>query len=239
MLNLKQNELHQMKMDFFTHISHEIRTPLTLIMGPVEMLLMKSKPEDSRLLEIIKNNSERLLKLTSDLIEFRKADSGHTQLMLEQRDIVAFVQLVFQKFQEQASRKSISYSFETKEKTCLLPFDANQMEIVLSNLLANALKFTPDGGRVWVTIVKKSKEVEISVHDNGPGIPAESQNKIFSTFYQAENVKNKAPGSGIGLAFSKSLVELHGGTISFSSNPDAADHQRETTFSITLLQGMG
>lgn len=239
MLNLKQQELHQMKMDFFTHISHEIRTPLTLIMGPVEMLLMKNKgkSEDSRLLEIIKNNGDRLLKLTTDLIEFRKADAGHTQLMVEKRDIVAFVRLVFQKFGEQANLKSITYSFESSIKSCLLFFDAHQMEIVISNLLSNALKFTPEGGKVWVTIAKKSTEVRISVHDNGPGIPLKSQDKIFSTFYQAENVKNKIPGSGIGLAFSKSLVELHGGKLTFTSNPDAPEQERETSFCISLMQG--
>jgi signal transduction histidine kinase len=111
------------------------------------------------------------------------------------------------------------------------------MEIVISNLLSNALKFTPEGGRVWVTISKKSREVNISVHDNGPGIPLESQDKIFSTFYQAKNVKNNIPGSGIGLAFSKSLVELHGGKLTFISNPDAPEPERETSFCITLMQG--
>ncbi|MCU0405172.1 MAG: ATP-binding protein, partial [Chitinophagaceae bacterium] len=219
MLHLKQEELHQMKMDFFTHISHEIRTPLTLIMGPVEMLLMKhkGKSEDSRLLEIVKNNSERLLKLTTDLIAFRKVDAGHTQLVPENRDIVAFTRLVFQKFEEQAHLKSINYSFETSLQSCLLLFDAHQMEIVVSNLLYNALKFTQEGGKVWVTITKKVREIYISVYDNGPGIPLESQDKIFSTFYQADNVKNTVPGSGIGLAFSKKLVELHGGKLTFTS----------------------
>lgn len=238
MLNLKQQELHQMKMDFFTHISHEIRTPLTLIMGPVELLQMKhgSNPDDNRLLEIVKNNGDRLLKLTSDLIEFRKAETGHTALKLENRDMVAFAQLVFQRFEEQARRRDIAFGFESTETNCTLLFDAHQMEIVLSNLLSNALKFTPEGGKVWMELVKKGKKVTISVHDNGPGIPQESQEKIFTTFYQADNVKNKIPGSGIGLAFSKSLVELHGGTLSFSSTPNAPKGERETIFSVVLTQ---
>ncbi|MEX6689923.1 two-component regulator propeller domain-containing protein [Danxiaibacter flavus] len=236
MLAVKQQELHQMKMDFYTHISHEIRTPLSLIMGPVEMLMMKlsGRKEDQRLLEMIKTNAERLLKLATDLLEVRKIDTGHMKLTIEPRDIVPFVGTVFEKFREMADKKMIAYQLESSEKSCLVYFDAHYLEIVVSNLLSNALKFTPEHGKVWLKIQRKAKEIDIEVHDNGPGIPKENQDKIFSTFYRADNAINNTSGTGIGLAFSKSLVELHGGKLVFRSDDAAHNAQPETCFTITL-----
>ncbi|MDH7461695.1 two-component regulator propeller domain-containing protein [Chitinophagaceae bacterium 26-R-25] len=237
MLSVKQHELHQMKMDFYTHISHEIRTPLSLIMGPVEMLQMKAKgkTEDFRLLEMVKTNAERLMKLATELLEVRKLDAGHMKLTIEQQDVVPFVESIFQKFKELADKKMIFYHFESSEKNCFVYFDPHYLEIAVSNLLSNALKFTPEHGKVWVKIIKRSKEIDIEVHDNGPGIPKESQDKIFNAFYRAQNAVNKVSGAGIGLAFSKSLVELHGGRLVFQSNDSTYNAEPETCFTITLM----
>jgi ligand-binding sensor domain-containing protein len=237
MISVKQQELHQMKMDFYTHISHEIRTPLSLIMGPVEMLQMKAqgKAEDYRLLEMVRTNAERLMKLATELLEVRKLDTGHMKLTIEHRDIVPFAESIFQKFKEMAEKKMITFHFESSEKNCLMYFDPHYLEIAISNLLSNALKFTQDGGKVWMKITRRSKEIDIEVHDNGPGIPKESQDKIFNTFYRADNAVNTTSGTGIGLAFSKSLVEMHGGKLVFRSNDAAHDAQPETCFTITLM----
>lgn len=236
MLSVKQQELHQMKMDFYTHISHEIRTPLSLIMGPVEMLQMKAQGKDDfRLLEMVRTNAERLMKLATELLEVRKLDTGHMKLTIEQRDIVPFAQSIFQKFKEMAEKKMITYDFESTEKNCVVYFDPHYMEIAVSNLLSNALKFTQEGGKVWMKITRRSKEIDIEVHDNGPGIPKESQDKIFNTFYRAENAINQTAGTGIGLAFSKNLVELHGGKLTFRSNDAGNSAPPETCFTITLM----
>jgi signal transduction histidine kinase len=237
MISVKQQELHQMKMDFYTYISHEIRTPLSLIMGPVEMLQMKAqgKPEDHRLLEMVRTNAERLLKLATELLEVRKIDTGHMKLTIEHRDIVPFVESIFEKFREMAEKKMIAFHFESPEKSCLVYFDSHYLEIVISNLLSNALKFTPEHGKVWVKITRSSKELDIAVYDNGPGIPKENQDKIFSTFYRADNAINKTSGTGIGLAFSKSLIELHGGKLVFRSDDAAHNAHPETCFTITLM----
>jgi len=240
MLNVKQQELHRMKMDFFTHISHEIRTPLTLILGPVEMLMniVPANSTGQKLLHTIKNNAERLLKLTTDLLDFRKADAGYTQLKITAGNIVHFCAAIYDKFTGAAAKKNIEFAFKGGEKKIEVYFDPHYLEIVLSNLLSNAIKFTPAGGKIEMYVEQKNNEaVEIGVCDNGVGIAPECQDKIFSSFYQANTGKVKNTGSGIGLAFSKNLVELHRGKLSFTSKENSGTGVRETCFTVTLKLG--
>ncbi|MBV4358199.1 sensor histidine kinase [Pinibacter aurantiacus] len=240
MVNIKQQELHQMKMDFFTHISHEIRTPLTMIIGPVDVLIntLPTSPGPQKMLNSIKSSAERLLKLTNDLLDFRKADSGYTQLKKKSTNIVAFTHYVYDKFSAMATNKNIHFKFESLEKDIQVNIDDHYMEIVLSNLLSNAIKFTPVKGNISISIFRgKSETVEIHVCDDGVGIPKEMQSKIFSNFYQADAGSVKNVGSGIGLAFSKRLVELHKGSLSFTSEMNQATGNQETRFIITLTLG--
>ncbi|WP_198139822.1 two-component regulator propeller domain-containing protein [Pedobacter sp. BAL39] len=238
MTSAKQREVHQMKMDFFTHISHEIRTPLTMIMGPVEMLksLIPPKSSNQKLVSSIQNNAERLLKLTNDLMDFRKADAGHTQLKIAAGDIIKFSKSIYEKFTENASVQQIDYNFSSTHESVILYFDPEHLEIVLTNLLSNALKFTPGGKRISMQISLTAEFTEIKVIDSGIGISAEDQSKIFTNFYQIDAIGNKKPGSGIGLAFSKSLIELHHGKISFYSILNK-DNENETCFSVFLRLG--
>lgn len=238
-INLQQKELHQMKMDFFTHISHEIRTPLTLIVGPTEMLLEQSLPVSvtKKMLTSVKSNAERLLKLTNDLLAFRKADSGYLQLKIECRDIVTFCKSVFEKFAGEALHKNIQYELITAEEELPVYFDAEHMEIVFSNLLSNALKFTAGGGKVSMQILRMGQEVQICVTDNGEGIPEEDHSKIFTGFYQVKRDDNRKMGSGIGLAFTKTLIELHKGTINFTSLKNTVTNTFETCFIVSLKLG--
>lgn len=243
MMLVKQQELHQMKMDFFTHISHELRTPLTLIVGPVEILMQQltGNQPAQKLLHTIRQNTNRLVKLTNDLLAFRKAESGHTQLALEEADIVAFSKSVFDKFEEEAKRHSIHFRFTSKLPMLQVHFDKHHLEIVLTNLLSNAFKFTEANGHIDLAIAEPGNEwLEITVCDDGIGIPKESQDKIFTGFYQAGAGKGKHAGSGIGLAFSKRLAELHGGTLSFRSGLTEATGKMETCFTIAIpLQQSG
>ncbi|MBO9573104.1 MAG: hypothetical protein J7497_13010, partial [Chitinophagaceae bacterium] len=233
MLNVKQTELHQMKMDFFTHISHEIRTPLTMIVGPADMLMEQDLPPHvgKKLLSSIKSNAERLLKLTNDLLDFRKADDGYMRLRLQHTDLVGFSKKVFEKFAGKALQQSVNYTFETKEEKMAAWFDPGQIEIVIANLLSNALKFTNEYGVVKMIMEKNRDYAFINVMDNGAGIPVDDQGKIFTHFYQAAAGDDSKTGSGIGLAFSKKLMELHGGDLSFTSKT------HETRFVITIPLG--
>ncbi|MCU7549251.1 ATP-binding protein [Chitinophagaceae bacterium LB-8] len=242
MVNKKQQELHQMKMDFFTHISHEIRTPLTLILTPVEMLsqIIPENPTSQKLLHSIKTNADRLLKLTNDLMDFRKADSGYTQLKIRQGNLVHFCQSVYAKFLSAATSKSIEFTFTSEEDIIEAYFDPEHLEIVLSNLLSNALKFTPDRGTISMNVARNGNEtVHISVCDNGIGIPKESQEMIFTNFYQVDSRGNKKTGSGVGLAFSKSLIELHHGKMYFHSGINKSTGTQETCFFVCLKLGKG
>ncbi|MEI6945562.1 two-component regulator propeller domain-containing protein [Paraflavisolibacter sp. H34] len=241
LVNQQQQELHRMKMDFFTHVSHEIRTPLTLILAPLEMLLTMAENASAlhqKLLQSVRTNADRLLQLTNDLLNFRKADAGHMQLKVRRDNLVAFARSVHAKFTAAATGKSLAYTFAAEEEVIEVWFDPGHLEIVLSNLLSNALKFTPEQGKVVMQVTRKNGDsAEIRVCDNGPGIPPESQEKIFTHFYQASSRGNKNPGSGIGLAFSKSLVELHQGTLHFQSGPNPQTGMQETCFFVTLQLG--
>ncbi|MEJ8818669.1 ligand-binding sensor domain-containing protein [Lacibacter sp. H407] len=240
MLNQQQQELHQMKLDFFTHISHEIRTPLTLVIGPVEMLMKKFSGNTmaQSMLKNIKSNADRLLTLTNDLLDFRKAEAGYTKLKIARSDIAEFTKSVFDKFIGAAEKKNIHYDYICDEKELLVYFDAHHLEIVLSNLLANAMKFAPESGKVSVAVIKTEQEsVDIEIFDNGCGIPLEHQEHIFTRFYQANTGTSKSEGSGIGLAFSKKLVELHKGTLRFKSGKNMQTGNMETRFIVNLRLG--
>ena len=239
-LNVKQRELQQMKTDFFTHVSHEIRTPLTLIMGPAEMLLEHDldRSSEKQLLSSIKSNADRMLKLSNDLLDFMKADSGYIRLHPVKNDLVAFCRDVFEKFSVIATEKGIRYRFNHTEPVIDLSFDPHYMEIVFYNLLSNALKFTPPGGAVSMQLVRQANnEVTISICDNGVGIPPESSEKIFTQFFQVDAAGNKKTGTGIGLALSKILVTLHGGHIHFTSTRGGEGRENKTCFFVSLREG--
>jgi len=238
-INAQQQELHQMKMDFFTHISHEIRTPLTLIVGPIEMLLNNtlSAATTRKMLTSIKSNSDRLLKLTNDLLAFHKVDAGFSQMNIEAVNMVEFCRTIFEKFIGEAVHKSISYSFKSEVSEVLIYLDKEQIEIVFSNLLSNALKFTAIGGNISMLVEQQYDRLLVHVLDNGKGIPPENQAKIFTSYYQVKMGDDKTVGSGIGLAFSKRLIEMHQGTISFTSGLNPENNRQETCFTVSFKFG--
>jgi signal transduction histidine kinase/ligand-binding sensor domain-containing protein/DNA-binding response OmpR family regulator len=235
----RQQELHQMKLDFFTNISHEIRTPLTLITGPLEKLVNETldKPLFNRQLRQIQNNSGRLLRLVSELMDFRKAETGNMKLYVSSQDVVKYVKEIYLSFENLAVDKHLQYDFVTSADKILLHFDRDQMEKVIFNLLSNAFKFTPEGGKISVIITETVKAVSISINDNGKGISYDNQEKLFTSFYQVEGHHAGHLGSGIGLALSKSIIELHKGSIAITSSPQTANAPGNTNFTLTLLKG--
>ena len=235
----RQKELHNMKLDFFTNISHEIRTPLTLINGPVEELLETSKEDfkTQKKLLTIKKNSDRLLKLINELLDFRKIESKQAKLYCEERDIVQFCYDIYESFKGLSIKKNIDYKFVMNSKAIPLYFDENQMEKVIYNLLSNAFKFTKKNGKIVISIEEVAEDnnwVEIKIKDNGIGISEESKNSVFKSFFQLNERGHKNIGSGIGLALSKTIVELHSGKLSIEEEPETWTN---TVFKIALKKG--
>ena len=237
--NERQQELYQMKMNFFTNISHEIRTPLTLILGPVEKLMDSYSYEHvaSKQLHLIKNNASRLMKLVTELMDFRKAEEGYMNLYVSQRDIVPFCKRIFGYFEGLAADKGISYEFSSNEESILVYFDPDQLEKVVFNLLSNAFKFTPDNRKIVFSIECREEWVDIHIVDNGKGIPEIHQDQLFKNFFQVDDAGRQNIGSGVGLALSKIIVEHHKGTLHFRSNTWTAEKPGSTTFTVSLRKG--
>lgn len=233
----KEKEVNEHKLAFFTHISHEIRTPLTLIVGPLDRLIENAKDEPtlSKELQPIKNNADRLLNLVSELLDFRKAETGKMALQVSPGNIVKFSQEIFMAFQNMAIAEELTYTFETDQPEIALYFDKMQLEKVLFNLLSNAFKFSNRGGKISLRIEQQNNWVQLHVSDNGKGIPIDKKDNLFTDFYQANPSTNI--GTGLGLSLSKSIVELHHGQIDFESTPQTQNQPGHTCFTVRLLTG--
>ncbi len=238
--NKKQNELHQSKLRFFTNISHEIRTPLTLIISPLENLLNNTRVEHEikKQLQIIDINAKRLLRLINQLLDFRKQENGKLKLKVAEGNIVKFLGEIILSFQEYARIKKIDLSFNASQQEIKLWYDRNELEKVFFNLLSNAFKFTPEHGKINVSIHDKSpEEVSIIFEDSGHGISTDHLDKIFDRFYQVENSGLSDYGFGIGLALAKGIVELHKGKISVESEEAVNNRNGYSKFTVILYKG--
>jgi DNA-binding response OmpR family regulator len=223
----RMHELDVMKLRFFTNITHEFRTPLTLIIGPIENLIKSVREEYLQTqLKLIKRNAERLLRLINQLMDFRKLETGGLKLEASKIEIIGFIKEIANSFSLEAKERGIDFKVTGKEKEIDVWFDPDKLDKVMYNLIANAFKFTPDKGKVMVFIAKKlansmngeinENNVEIIVEDAGIGISNEDLPFVFEKYYQA-NTPNKNIGTGIGLALTKEMVELHKGNISVES----------------------
>ena len=220
-LNEKEREINEKKISFFTNISHEFRTPLTLIINPVRDLLKKNPDEQIKNdgeLSIVYRNARRMLSLVDQLLLFRKAESGLDRLRPSKLNLYDLAYEVYLCFVQQARSQSILYVFDCVNKQVEIYADREKLEIILYNLLSNALKYTPARGEIKFSIEDGVEEIIIKVEDNGAGIPAETGERIFDKFYKAErkSTSSKA-GFGIGLFLVKHFTEQHGGTISYKS----------------------
>jgi ligand-binding sensor domain-containing protein/signal transduction histidine kinase/CheY-like chemotaxis protein len=235
----RNNELTQLKLDFFTNISHEIRTHLSLIIAPAEKLIRvaENRSHNTQEVQTIKSNSESLLQLVNELMDFRKAETGHLPLHVTENDITSFVNQVYTPFTEIAGIKNITAKLNASTKEIAVWFDKEQMQKVLYNLLSNAFKFTPDGGLIEVALQENAASVIIQVTNNGKGIAKENLDKLFDNYFQENDYGQRNTGYGIGLALSKSIVELHKGIIRVSSQVQEHDEDYLTIFTVELLKG--
>lgn len=222
----KEREFHKIKTKFFTNISHEFRTPLTLISGPINKLISSAEenntPKDIlKYYHLIERNVNRLAELTNQLLDFRKIETGTMKIEVAQGDIVQFIKSISERFMPLAESKEISVQLSLPLKPIDSWFDADKVDKVVSNLLSNALKFTPQKGKIQIRIEQNQQiggNFLFSVTDSGIGIAPEHTNTIFDRFFQVDNSnKSKFQGTGIGLALAKDLVTLFHGNISVES----------------------
>lgn len=222
------HELDLLKIKFLTNLSHEFRTPISLIMAPADKLLTEHKDDQTAgQLAVIRRNARRLLNLVNQLLDFRKLEEQELKLNLGDGEIISFAGEVIDSFRDLSESKSITLDFNAPREKLFVRFDHDKMERILFNLLSNAFKFTLPGGKVFVEINRYSASsadkavVEFKIRDTGIGIGTDDQQLIFNRFYQAGNAHagNLNPGSGIGLSITREFVEMHGGEISFESEP--------------------
>ena len=207
------------KSKFFTNISHEFRTPLTLILGPAEDISEKTTDQGiKKSAGIIKKNAGRLYSLVNQLMDLSKLEEGKMKLEVSEQNIIPFLKGLFLSFSSLAERKRMTYKFTTIEGNLNVFIDEDKVEKVMNNLLSNAFKFTPEGGIIELKVSRNERYVNINLSDSGIGIPKEKFSKIFDRFYQVDGThKREYEGTGIGLALSKELIELHKGKIAVES----------------------
>ncbi|MEW7289620.1 hybrid sensor histidine kinase/response regulator transcription factor [Aquimarina sp. 2304DJ70-9] len=234
----KQEEINKSKLDFFTNISHDFRTPLTLILAPLQQLIenYSGNREMYKSLLIIERNASQLLKLTNQLLDFRTFENKHYKLQAKKENLVPFLKEVFYSFKEYANIGNYCYSFENSTEEIQVYFDQNKLEKVFFNILSNAFKYTPKGGKIKVEIYQKNENALIEISDNGKGIDSDFMDKIFEKYYETaseiEYQKHFNQGSGIGLFIAKKAIELHKGEILVESKEGEG-----TKFTIVLKVG--
>ncbi|MCU4158311.1 response regulator [Carboxylicivirga sp. A043] len=219
----KEALLHQMKIRFFTNISHEFRTPLTLIAGPLQEMLERDSTISSATksqLKMMKSNTDRLLRLINQLMDFRKVSQGNMHLSIRERNINSFIRRIAESFQGIADQKRIDFDCHIDSRPLMVWFDSEKLETIIFNLLSNAFKYTPTGGHIKIElIISKDKQLQLLVSDTGSGVPDEDKEKIFERFYQSEhNQSIGGAGTGVGLSLVKELVVMHKGSISIKDN---------------------
>ena len=243
----KEEELAEMKTRFFTDIAHEFRTPLSLISGPLEIIMESNQSEEQKKkhLTTIHYHTKRLLHLVSQLLDFRKSESGKMKLQVAKGNIVKFTNDIYVSFKELASRERILFQIDSQLEEIPLTYDRNKMEIVLTNLLSNAFKFTSTKISITLKIKGINKEdieyspyfskgfCEISISDNGQGMSKKKMKRIFDRYYQISDANQaNSKGSGIGLSLVKNIVGLHKGKIYVKSKKN-----KGSTFTVQLPLG--
>lgn len=233
----KLRELDRAKSRFFANVSHEFRTPLTLTLGPLDDLKagLYGDLDDGVVdqLDMARRNATRVLDLINQILEVARLEAGKTPLRARRLEVAAFVDRICHDQAPSARRKSLRLDILLPEVPMTIFADPEHLEKALSNLLSNALKFTPEGGTVRVSVEDRGRSVRITVRDSGPGISAGELQHVFDRFYRVnESISRMKPGTGIGLALAKELVELHGGLLTAESEEGFG-----STFVITLLKG--
>ena len=225
-------QLETFKSRFYTNIAHEFRTPLTSILGMTERL--EQTDAEPTALQIIRRNGQRILNLINDMLNLAKTQNGQIRLHYVHQDVISFVRYLSEPFRAMAEEKKISWRWTTSLDALPMDVDEEKLTIILSNLLGNAMKFTPAGGQVELSLDHRWEDdrrfLQIAVRDTGPGIPTADQPAVFDPYFQTKNNQfGLSEGTGIGLALTRNLIEQLSGTIRVESTENLG-----TTFTVTL-----
>ena len=233
--HIHAEEMADAKLKFFMNISHEIRTPMTLIVTPLLSLIKQDlDPHRRSTYEIIRRNAERILGLINQMMDLRKIDKGQMQMHMCETELISFVGDIHTLFTQQAKSKNIRFIYEHDTQELPVWIDRDNFDKVIVNLLSNAFKFTPAGGEIRITINHDQQHVRLAIKDTGEGIPEDKLDRIFERFYQTpSHVNDRKTGTGIGLDLTRSLVELHHGTIEAHNNID----EKGCEFVVTIPLG--
>lgn len=240
-----RQKLEEARTNFFTNVSHELRTPLTLIIAPIaKMIKTETDGDKKERLQLIHRNAQRLLMLVNQLLDMGKAENHEMKLNAQQGELVSHISNICKTFRE-LETKPIHLAFHSNVESLIMPFDGDKMTKIITNLLSNAYKFTPDGGHVDVTLAVSEDEasspagngeeqpsrITISVADTGCGISDEDKKHIFDRYYQAMNGREKPNGTGVGLNLVKAFVDLMGADLTVKDNEGGG-----TIFTVSLTQ---
>ena len=230
----QQEEMNEARIQFFMNISHEIRTPMTLILAPLEKLITSDRnPDRQRNYKLMKQNAKRILRLINQMMDVRKIEQGKFLLDYRQVEMVGFLQNIFDVFVTNAQSRGITYEYVHEAETLPVYVDPDNTDKIVMNLLSNAFKFTPDGGRITLRLDEEQEgNFRISVTDSGVGISDEDKPKVFDRFYSAQH-QNGYIGTGIGLNLTSMLARLHNGAVEVTDNPEG----QGTRFTVSMPVG--
>ena len=227
-----EQQLSNIKLKFFTDISHELRTPLTLISSPVSEVLEDQtiSPSVREHLTVVHKNTERMLRLVNQILDFRKIQNKKMKVMVEQTELIAFLMKITENFRLIAEEKQIDFTFKADQEEVYIWIDRDKVEKIVFNLLSNAFKYTLPGKTVKITVQTSDQHIRISIIDEGIGIAPDKIGSLFKRFETLSKNNNiLQPSSGIGLSLVKELVDMHHGDIEVKSQPGTGSE-----FSVTL-----
>ncbi len=232
--NIKLEKLERLKSEFISIVSHELRTPITSIKSSLDMLLAGRMGEitdtQGNFITLAKRNVNRLSGIINDLLDLSKIEAGKMEYRFEPCNLIEPIKFVVSSFEQLAQKKNIKIVFDAEKEEFKINADPGRIEQVASNLISNAVKFTPENGQITVKIQEEDNNAKVSVIDNGIGIKEEDISKVFDKFQQIENsLDRKVGGTGLGLPIAQQLVEAHGGRIWFES-----EFQKGSTFYFTI-----
>lgn len=213
-----EHDLNEERIHFFTNFSHELKTPLTLILAPLEDLLQQLKKEKHlKKVRLIKKNAENLNNIISKLLKFRKAETGLSQLVLSTHNLSKLLEQTYLSFQPLAKKKKIQFRLSLPEEDLVASIDVEKFQIIINNLVSNAFKHSEEQDEIHIQLTDLEHSIQLQIQDTGSGIDDKDLPYIFDWYYQAGK-SPKMKGTGIGLALTKSFVELHNGSLKVSNN---------------------
>ena len=238
--------MESMRNEFFANLSHEFKTPLNIILGTMQLINKNIEKNNITYSEnfnlrkynnVIKQNSYRLLKLVNNLIDITRIDAGYYDIKMANYNIVEIIEDITMSITQYAQQKGIRLIFDTEKEEIIIGCDPDKIERIILNLLSNAIKYTDQGGEIKVSITSNNEKVFVSVKDNGVGISERNLDKIFERFAQdSSSFSRRCEGSGIGLSLVKSLVEMHGGSITVNSKVNEGSEFRFELLNMKVIE---